>query len=109
MNLSSLSLPELTKLQKALPAAIKRRRANERKSIIIEVRALVAQRGFDFDELLNGIVTSQELSKKPVKPLPIIKYRHPQDSSLQWTGRGRKPAWVIRWEADGNALSMLEV
>lgn len=108
MNLNSLSLPELTKLQKALPAAIKRRRANERKSIIIEVRALVAQRGFDFDELLSGIVTSQELAKKPDQPLPI-KYRHPQDSSLQWTGRGRKPIWVARWEAEGNSLSELRV
>ena len=99
MNLNSLSLPELTKLQKALPAAIKRRRTSERKSVIIAVRALVAQRGFDFDELLHDIVTSQTSAKKPGKPLPI-KYRHPQDSSLKWSGRGRKPAWIIRWEAD---------
>lgn len=108
MDLKNLSLPELTRLLTVLPAEIKRRRESERKSVINEMRALVAKRGFNFDDLVNGMVTTQEPIKELGKTLPV-KYRHPHDSALQWTGRGRKPLWVVQWEAEGHALSELKI
>jgi DNA-binding protein H-NS len=42
------------------------------------------------------------------KPVPV-KFRHPKDSSLTWTGRGRKPAWVVQWLASGQPLTALVV
>lgn len=38
-----------------------------------------------------------------------VKYRHPYNPDLTWTGRGRKPMWIIYWLQDGNPLSDLEV
>lgn len=38
-----------------------------------------------------------------------VRYRHPSDSSLTWTGRGRKPAWVQNWLDNGGSLDDLDV
>lgn len=36
-------------------------------------------------------------------------YRHPQHQSLNWSGRGKKPAWVEQWEGEGGTLEQLLV
>lgn len=33
-----------------------------------------------------------------------VKYRHPDDPSQQWSGRGRQPAWVKAWIASGKSI-----
>ena len=38
-----------------------------------------------------------------------IKYRHPLDAGLSWTGRGRKPKWVESWLVEGGNLDALLV
>jgi DNA-binding protein H-NS len=38
-----------------------------------------------------------------------IKYRHPKDASLEWTGRGRQPRWVVEWLAGGGKIEGLAV
>lgn len=38
-----------------------------------------------------------------------VRYAHPDDYTLTWTGRGKKPAWVTAWIDQGNALEELEV
>ena len=108
MNLDSLTLPELSQLLKELPAEIKRRQAAERKAVVAEMRELATARGFDFEELVGGGAEAATPANKPRKPV-AVKYRHPQDSSLTWTGRGRKPAWVTQWEASGKTLAGLAV
>lgn len=37
-----------------------------------------------------------------------FKYRNPDDPAQGWSGRGRKPGWVVAWLANGGALSALE-
>jgi DNA-binding protein H-NS len=106
MNLEKLSLAELRQLQKDLPAEIQRRETMERKSVVAELRALAAARGFDYEELVAG--TAAAPAAKPRKPV-AAKYRHPQDATLAWTGRGRKPAWVADWLASGKPLEALVV
>lgn len=39
----------------------------------------------------------------------FVGYAHPDDYTLTWTGRGKKPAWVTAWIDQGNALEELEV
>lgn len=107
MDLSKLSLAELQQLVKDLPAEIKRRQESERAAVIAEMRTLAVNRGFNFDDLVGG-AASPTPGKKTRKPV-AMKYRHPQDSSLTWTGRGRKPAWVAQWVAGGKALKDLAV
>jgi len=45
-----------------------------------------------------------------VKPKgPPIRYKHPENADLQWTGRGRKPKWVEAYIAQGGTLDELNV
>jgi DNA-binding protein H-NS len=38
-----------------------------------------------------------------------VRYRHPDDASQQWTGRGRQPKWVKEWVEGGKSLDQLRV
>ncbi|MCX7162319.1 MAG: H-NS histone family protein [Rhodocyclales bacterium] len=107
MNLEALTLLELNQLLKDLPAEIRRREAAERKAVVAEMRSLAAARGFDYDALIGGVEVLAP-ARKPLKPV-AIKYRHPQDAALTWTGRGRKPLWVVQWVASGKTLEALAI
>lgn len=37
----------------------------------------------------------------------LVKYRHPSNAELCWSGRGRQPAWVANWINDGGTLDDL--
>ncbi len=44
------------------------------------------------------------------KPVPVaVRYRHPDNSSQQWTGRGRQPKWVKEWVEGGKSFDKLRV
>ena len=44
---------------------------------------------------------------KQKAPLPI-RYAHPGNPELKWSGRGRRPVWVELWTQNGGAMSALE-
>lgn len=105
MDLSNLSVSQLRDLQQQIPAEIKRREAQEKIGILNEVRAFAKSRGYAIEELLGKEAKVKAVSGNKVK----VKYRHPQNPELEWTGRGRKPKWVEAWLADGNSLDNLLV
>ncbi len=107
MELSNLSLSQLRELQQQIPAELKRREAQEKTEILNEVRAFAKARGYAIEDLLGKEVKvkAAAVSGNKVK----VKYRHPQNAELEWTGRGRKPKWVEVWIADGGSLDNLLV
>lgn len=105
MELSSLSLAELKDLLTLIPAEIKKREKDEKARILKELEALATQRGFSLDELLADAPAK---AKKP-KGVVAVKYRHPENGQIGWTGRGRKPKWVVDFLANGGALEQLAV
>lgn len=40
---------------------------------------------------------------------PPVAYRHPNDSRLTWTGRGRMPLWVVEWGQVHGSLDGIDV
>lgn len=105
MDLSALSLVELRDLQQQIPAELKRREAAEKANVLNEVRAFAKARGFAIEDLLGKEVKVKTSTGGKVK----VKYRHPQNAELEWTGRGRKPKWVEAWLAQGGNLDALLV
>jgi len=85
IDLSALSLMELKALRKDLDKAITTFEARKRKEALAAAKAAAAEAGFDLSELMHG-------SKKPKSSAPA-KYKHPENPSLTWSGRGRQPAW----------------
>ena len=60
------------------------------------MEALAKSAGFSMTELFAG----RPPAKNRGKGLVAVKFRHPKNPALTWTGRGRKPRWIV--EAGGN-------
>lgn len=106
MDLSNLSVIQLRELQQQIPQELKRREAQDKINILNEVRAFAKARGYAIEDLIGKDVKVKTTgSSGKVK----VKYRHPSDASLEWTGRGRKPKWVEAWLAGGASIDALLV
>ncbi len=105
MDLSSLTVAQLRDLQQQIPAEIKRRESQEKADVLNELRAVAKARGYAIEELLGKEVKAKAATGGKVK----VKYRHPENAELQWTGRGRQPKWVAAWLANGGTLEKLAV
>lgn len=117
MDISGLSSAQLAELQQKIPAEINRRQSAEKEQVMAEVEALINERGFGL-ELLEEILARKQkrgvgrpkVAKSGVAREKVYRYRHPENPSLQWTGAGRRPFWIIEWsEAHNGDLSALMI
>lgn len=104
MDLSNLSVAQLRDLQQKIPAELKRRESREKTEALNKLKEMAKSLGYSLEELLAKEATARTAGAK----VPV-KYRHPQDATLQWTGRGRKPKWVEAWLANGGSIDNLLV
>ncbi|MCC5964075.1 MAG: H-NS histone family protein [Rhodobacteraceae bacterium] len=102
VDLNEMELSELKKLQKDVTKAIESFEDRKRKEALAEVDALARERGFTIEQLV-GVAPPR--SRKPVAP----KYANPADPSQTWTGRGRKPKWVVAALNAGKTLDDLAI
>lgn len=106
MDLSNLSIAELKELQSRIPDAIAKKKTEEKQKIIEETKAFLAAKGYSLDDVIG----KSKGGRKGTPRGPVaVKYRHPQNDGLTWTGRGRKPAWVAEWIASGKKIEALAV
>lgn len=60
-----------------------------------------------------GLSVNELLAKKGSKERQSepqeAKFRHPDDSTKQWSGRGPQPGWVKDWLAAGKSLDDAKV
>lgn len=101
VDLSKLSLEELETLAKDIETEITNRRQAERERVLAQMRELAASIGTTPEEILRR--TGRVVEKAVV----AVKYRHPDDPSLTWTGRGKRPQWVTDALAAGKTLDDL--
>lgn len=103
MDLSTLSVSQLRELAQQIPAEIKKREAQDKVNFLNEVRAMAKSRGYAIEDLLAKDTKVKASSGIKVR----VKYRHPENPELEWTGRGRKPKWVEAWLANGGNLDQI--
>ena len=106
MDLSSLTVIELRDLQQQIPQELKRREIQDKANILNEVRAFAKARGYAIEDLIGK---ETKVKVPGVTAKVKVKYRHPSDATLEWTGRGRKPKWVEAWIAGGASIDDLLV
>lgn len=100
IDLESMDRDELKKLisdaQKALKSVDQRRRAEAKRA----AENAAKEYGFSLDEVM-------EAGAKGSKGAP--RYVNPDDASQTWTGRGRKPNWVLEALKNGKSIEDLAI
>lgn len=109
MDISKLTTVELQALLKRIPKEINKRRQQEKSKLVDDITQIASKRGYSLRELIGSAPRSAK-GKTARKRKPVaVKYRHPEQDDLTWTGRGRKPRWVSKWLDEGKALAALAV
>jgi DNA-binding protein H-NS len=100
VDLSKLSLEEMEGLAKDIETEIHSRREAERERVLSQMRELAASIGTTPEELFRR-------TGKVVEKVVAVKYRHPNNPALSWSGRGKRPLWVVEALAAGKSLDDL--
>ncbi|SDI99155.1 H-NS family nucleoid-associated regulatory protein [Lutimaribacter saemankumensis] len=98
IDLDTLTLDELKSLQKQVSRAIESYKERQRQKALAELEVKAQEMGFTLNDLLGG---------KKSKKSGIPKYRHPDDPTVTWTGKGRRPDWVKEALSKGKSLDDL--
>jgi DNA-binding protein H-NS len=117
MNLSSMTLPELNKLQAQVAKEIAKRNDTAKRELLKEIRKLADQKGVALGEIMKEAGMAPTRTRGPAKKkagagrktggkLPV-KYRNPANPAQGWSGHGRRPQWVLDWLAAGKSLDGL--
>ena len=103
IDLSKLSVEELETLVKDVQAEITARREAEKERVLSQMRELAASLGLTLEEVvrLERKAGAGGGSGGAIVP---VKYRSPDDPSLTWSGRGKRPRWLAAQLRSGKRL-----
>lgn len=86
INVDKMSLKELLDLQARVERAIGSAKDRERSEIKQKIASLAENAGFSVGELFGTRGRGKAVA---------AKYVNPDNRSETWTGRGRKPNWLV--------------
>lgn len=99
INLEALSVSDLVVLEEKLKSAIDDARERQRLEIKAKIAGLAEQHGFSVSELFGG-GRGPHRKKTPA----TAKNANPSDPTEKWSGRGRRPGWVVALLKKGKKL-----
>lgn len=101
IELDKLSLKELRELQAKVERAASSYEDRKRREALSAVESTAREYGFTLADLVGS---------KPKRAGTIApKYANPEDPTMTWTGRGRKPRWVAEHLEKGKPLDDLVI
>lgn len=102
MDLSTMTLQELRKLEDNVRQELNSREREDLNKAREQIMAIAQQAGIPLKQLvLDGL--------HPRAGKVVVRYRHPDNAAEQWTGRGRQPRWVRQWVESGKSIDLLRV
>jgi len=104
-GLEKLSYAELAELRDRIDAAMKAARAAERDTLRSEMEAMAARAGLSLSDVVGGSRGQGKLKGTKVS----VKYRNPKNNAETWTGRGRKPNWLVAALKKGQKIESFQV
>ncbi len=107
-----LTVDELRRLGERVAQEIRCRQLRRR--LLGSMRAMASSEGLTLEEVLAS-ADAATLSRRgrragqarPRGPAPV-RYMHPSNRALCWSGRGRMPAWIKAWLSTGGSMTALE-
>jgi DNA-binding protein H-NS len=101
-GIEKASYKELVEARGAIDAAIAKRKEEERAEVKRKLAELASDSGFELTELFGG-------KRAGRKAASGAKYRNPKDAAQTWTGRGRKPNWLVDALKQGAKIESFEI
>lgn len=92
--IDKMSLKELVELEAKVAKAIAAARDRERVELKRKMAEMAETHGFSVSELFGGSGRGSARGAKN-KSVGVARYANPEDRSDTWTGRGRKPNWLL--------------
>jgi DNA-binding protein H-NS len=90
-QLEKMNVKELRDLRSKIDTAIAARQSKDKAELKQKMQELAEEAGLSLEEVLGSGGRRGARGGKGSVP---VKYRHPDDSSMTWTGRGRRPKWL---------------
>lgn len=106
IDLSALSAADMRNLLDQVEMEIKLRATDEINKARDQIRAIAQSVGIPLDELVGQVSKATKKEKGGTAP---TRFKHPQDETLKWSGRGRQPKWVKEWAEGGKSLDEIRV
>ena len=94
IDYNTLTLEQLKEINRKSAAAITSHEGRTRKDAIAKATEIAKAAGF---ASLEDMMAAQPAKAEP-------KYRHPENPDLTWSGRGRKPGWIVEALEAGRSL-----
>lgn len=104
LNLEGMDLDGLRRFRRHVDNAIAEYDGRRRREALAAAEAAAQQHGFKLNDLTGGRVTAR--SKSGTR---TARYANPEDSSQTWSGRGRRPGWIVAALAAGGTLEEFEI
>lgn len=101
--LKQFSVTELNEIQKQITIEVTQRHTAGRARLRHEFAQMAANSGLTLEEVLGGGTS------KKIRSESVAKYANPANAAETWTGRGRKPGWVVAYVANGGTLESLAI
>lgn len=91
---------DLTAFKATLNLAIAEKEEQEKQELKAKLSSIASEAGYSLEELANS-----KPKKKPSSPM----YRNPEDPSQVWSGKGRKPNWLVTALEAGKSLEDFKI
>ncbi|MEM7709504.1 MAG: H-NS histone family protein [Pseudomonadota bacterium] len=75
-----------------------------RKELKAEIEGMLAREGYSLADVFGG-----KSAKKSAGSKTVPKFRHPENGSVTWSGRGRQPQWFKDHLAGGGTSEDLAI
>lgn len=106
INVEKLSLKDLVELEARVAKALSLARDRERTDLKKKLSELAETHGFTVGELFGA---GRGVKPGKARSSGVAKYANPDDRSETWTGRGRKPNWLVARLSKGAKISDFEI
>jgi len=98
-ELANCKLKDLLSLQSRVNKAIEVRRDKERQEVYQKINAIASESGFSLSDFVS--IKSGKTDKKPTAK---AVYQNPNNKEQGWSGKGRKPNWLVELLEAGRQL-----
>jgi len=105
INVDKMSLKDLVELNQRVQKAVLIAKERERTELKQKIAQMAENSGFSVGELFGAT----RVAGRGGKSSGVAKYRNPDNPSETWTGRGRKPNWLVARLAKGANVDDFEI